>query len=222
MKRKDIAAILFLLVAVLELITEIYAMHKLNMVVKPLLMISLAIYFIFSVEKKSSIAFLVVVALMFSWFGDVFLLFQHLSSIYFVLGLLSFLLAQATYIYIFRKTSSKFKPKLFTYSTGFLLILYGSLLLLLMWPSLGAMEMPVAVYTGVIIIMGLSSLFRQAAGASYILVGTMLFITSDSMIAINKFYNPIDGARFWIMLTYILAQYLIVAGMIKYFSGSTK
>ena len=218
MKPKNIVLFLFLLVTAVELITEIYGYKSLNMVVKPLLMPSLAIYFIFSLSKKSILAFLVIIALILSWFGDVFLMFQSINSIYFVYGLVSFLLAHVTYIYIFYKSSSEFKPNIITYSTGFSMVLFGILLLFLLWPGLAEMKIPVVIYTLVIITMGMTALFRKADGASIVLIGAMLFIASDSMIAINKFYEPIIAARFWIMITYILAQYLITMGMIRYFS----
>jgi len=67
-------------------------------------------------------------------------------------------------------------------------------------------------------VMGISALFRKANGASMVLIGAILFISSDSLLALNKFYQGFEGADFWVMLTYILAQYFIVTGMISYFS----
>jgi uncharacterized membrane protein YhhN len=45
-------------------------------------------------------------------------------------------------------------------------------------------------------------------------VGSLLFLASDSMIAINKFTTEIPMAGFWIMISYILAQYLIMRGLV--------
>ena len=42
-----------------------------------------------------------------------------------------------------------------------------------------------------------------------LLTGALLFIASDSMIALNKFYSPHMIYPVAIMLTYALAQYLI-------------
>ena len=220
MKSKNFTLIFFVVIAIVELISEIYNLKTVIMVVKPLLMPSLAAHLFFSVKKKNKLTFFVIIALLFSWFGDVFLMFQEVNSQYFVFGLVSFLLAHVTYIYIFRKSSSGFEPRIITYSTGFTLLLFGVLILLLLWPGLGDMQIPVLVYTIVIICMGEVALFRKAEGASIVLIGAMLFIASDSMIAINKFYEPITAARFWIMATYILAQYFIVAGIINYFERS--
>lgn len=217
MKPKTLTLSLFVLVAALELLAEIYGWRNFILVVKPLLMPSLAAYFFFSVNRKDKLAFYLIIALLFSWLGDVLLMFTELNANYFLAGLVAFLLAHVTYIVVFRKSSLGFKPRLITYATGFSLFLFGVLLLLLLWPGLGEMRLPVMVYTVVIITMGFTSLFRQAQGASYVLVGAMLFIGSDALIAVNKFYEPITAARFWIMITYISAQFMITSGMIAYF-----
>jgi uncharacterized membrane protein YhhN len=47
-----------------------------------------------------------------------------------------------------------------------------------------------------------------------VFIGSLLFVISDSMIAVDKFYGEIPQAGFWIMLTYISAQYLIMRGLI--------
>jgi len=44
----------------------------------------------------------------------------------------------------------------------------------------------------------------------------VLFVISDSVLAINKFYQPFEAANVIIMLTYGLAQLFIVTGAIRY------
>jgi len=39
---------------------------------------------------------------------------------------------------------------------------------------------------------------------------------SDSLLAINKFMQPLPLSGLAIMLTYLLAQYLIVEGVLKH------
>lgn len=225
MKAKNITLFIFLIVAVIELLSKIFGWDNIDNVqitVKPLLMPSLAAYFFFSVKQKNKLAFLIIIALLFSWTGDVMLMFEELKPIYFMMGLVSFLLAHIIYIYVFNKSSQDFKPKIFTYSTGFLLMMFGLLMLLLMWSGLGNLKVPVTVYTSVIMIMGVSALFRKADGASAVLIGAILFIASDSLLALNKFYQNFVAADFWVMLTYILAQYFIITGMISYFSAPVR
>jgi uncharacterized membrane protein YhhN len=49
----------------------------------------------------------------------------------------------------------------------------------------------------------------------YFVAGAVLFVLSDSLLAINKFYQPLAFAGTLIMLTYCAAQYFIVMGFIK-------
>jgi uncharacterized membrane protein YhhN len=82
------------------------------------------------------------------------------------------------------------------------------------------MKWPVLLYALVITLMALSALFRygRTSMKSFALVfgGSILFIMSDSLLAVNKFIEPLALADFWIMVTYIGAQYLIVSGILNH------
>jgi uncharacterized membrane protein YhhN len=56
--------------------------------------------------------------------------------------------------------------------------------------------------------------YGKVSAPSYvwILMGAVLFVASDSILAINKFHHSIEYSRYLIMLTYMLAQYSIVRG----------
>jgi uncharacterized membrane protein YhhN len=64
--------------------------------------------------------------------------------------------------------------------------------------------------------MALTALFRYGRTNSksflLIFIGAVLFMVSDSVLAINKFHNAFSAAGALIMLTYCLAQFLIVEG----------
>jgi uncharacterized membrane protein YhhN len=55
--------------------------------------------------------------------------------------------------------------------------------------------------------------------ASYYLVltGAILFVISDSAIAVNKFSHHFESSGIVIMSAYIIAQFLIITGYIKEF-----
>lgn len=76
------------------------------------------------------------------------------------------------------------------------------------------------IYALVITIMALQALFRfgYTTNKSFALVfiGAILFMISDSLLAINKFLMPIQFASFYIISTYMVAQYLIVEGVIAH------
>jgi uncharacterized membrane protein YhhN len=83
---------------------------------------------------------------------------------------------------------------------------------------LGDMLVPVLVYVAVITAMVLMAIRRKDGTnvTSYytVLTGALLFVASDYMIAWNKFYLPISNSGLWIMLTYAMAQYLLVQGLL--------
>jgi uncharacterized membrane protein YhhN len=61
--------------------------------------------------------------------------------------------------------------------------------------------------------------FRAVNPASFFLVfaGSVLFVISDSLIALDKFLTSIPHDRLLVMSTYISAQFLIMMGILKQF-----
>jgi uncharacterized membrane protein YhhN len=88
-----------------------------------------------------------------------------------------------------------------------------------LFPKLGPLKIPVLVYAIVITTM-LYFAFKgslkwdKKAGDS-VLLGALFFVSSDSILAFNKFYSPIPLNSFLIMATYIAAQYFIVNGILN-------
>jgi len=145
--------------------------------------------------------------LFFSLLGDVFLMFS--GEKFFMMGLGSFLLAHVFYILLF-KTEFKFQP---LKTLPFVII--TSAYFLIIKPGIDQnLILPVLAYCVVITLMGIFASNRITNRTSYItiLIGSILFVISDSLIAFNKFYAPLPMSTLWIMSTYGIAQYLIVTG----------
>jgi uncharacterized membrane protein YhhN len=160
-------------------------------------------------------------ALTFSWMGDVVLLFADKSEIYFIIGLVAFLISHIAYVVLFSKqlriNSSRNKAIFWVGITT--IIVYLILMLSLLLPTLGNLKIPVFVYAIILSTMLLFAFkgylkWSKPAG-SYVLLGAIIFVCSDSILAFNKFYKPILFSSFLIMATYLLAQYLIVVGILK-------
>ena len=79
--------------------------------------------------------------------------------------------------------------------------------------------MPVGIYAmtiSIMLVIAFKGTFNWQNNAKYIiLIGAVFFVTSDSILAINKFNAPIPLASFWIMLTYLIAQFSITFGILK-------
>jgi uncharacterized membrane protein YhhN len=181
----------------------------------PILLIAVAVAESFPTKKT------LLTALTFSWIGDIILLFTDKGELYFIFGLVSFLLSHVIYIVLFSKqqnTRTNDKKELFW--LGSLAILtYFFIMIDTLFPKLGALKIPVLVYAVVITTMLFfafkGSLKWAIPAKNYILIGAIVFVSSDSILAFNKFYAPIPHASFYIMATYCLAQYLIVKGILK-------
>ena len=196
-------------------------LSALRLISKPLIVLALLAYFLFSTRGLvSSLKAWVVGALLFSWLGDVLLLFETLASLYFILGLSSFLLAQVAYTVFFNKLrqaeSISFKGLLMVIA-----LVYYAILTAFLFPHLGALKGPVLVYGLVISLMLAAAMhlgrFPQKWAGVSIVLGAFFFILSDSLLAINKFYTSFAGAGLLVMLTYGMAQFFIVRGSILAF-----
>jgi YhhN family len=67
--------------------------------------------------------------------------------------------------------------------------------------------------------MGVAAAFRKGSTSyssyTWVLAGAILFILSDSTIALNKFLQHFEAASLLVMTTYGAAQWLIVWGMTR-------
>lgn len=180
--------------------------------VKPLLMLSLIIWFLKRPIKNRVIKIGTTLALLFSLAGDVFLID---SEQYFIAGLLSFLFAHLCYIYLFRKQASKNHRFLNRFSWA--LLLFGAVYFWFLFPNLKELAIPVGVYLIVIVSMALSANHRNKLPEnSYRLgiLGALLFVISDSLLAYNSFVTPFASATLFVMSTYALAQLFIVKSIV--------
>ncbi len=214
---KRFAAPLFFIVTALYIAGGVLAIPNLQLATKPLL-IPILIGLLLAATRSSRRRNLFIVALLFSWAGDVFLLFENVNAKLFIPGLVCFLVTHVLYIIFFlsikpvRISLLKTAPWIWP-----LVLLYVVGLLYLLVPTLGALKIPVIGYALIITGMLLASLHiykrvNPNAGKHFIL-GAFFFVVSDSLLAINKFYTPIPFS-FLIILTYCVAQYLLVKGFI--------
>jgi uncharacterized membrane protein YhhN len=222
---KKISLYLFLVASLGEILSEIIGVLYLHQVCKPLIMVTLGIYYLCHAEYRSTVVWL---AIFFSLAGDVLLMFEVEHPKFFILGLAAFLIAHIFYILTYRQhqdesqeNSLKGVQKI---RFSFPIVLAGTGLIVVLYPSLGSLKMPVALYALILIVMVLNSVFRygRTSNVSFWLVfsGSIFFMFSDSVLAINKFFKPVTAAGFWIMGTYILAQFLIIQGLVKH--GNSK
>lgn len=222
---KKIFLYLFVLAGIGTLVSEIANNQLLHMICKPAIMITLALHYrMLQREQNQDLSKVLLGAIIFSCVGDILLMFQHRYADFFMFGLGAFLVSHIFYMLAYRQhqsadTSNELQG-LQKIRYAFPIILSGTGLIVILYSRLGEMKIPVLIYASVLTAMVLFALFRfgKTSTSSFVKVfgGAILFMISDSLIAINKFLEPLHLAGLWIMTTYIVAQYLIVTGLSKH------
>lgn len=173
----------------------------LRLIAKPVPVLILAVY---SFLQATRYARIIGVGLVLGAAGDLLL---ELSPKLFVFGLVAFLLAHIAYVAAFLGQNRRLH--LLRAVPPFAL---GVAVLVLLWPGLGALQIPVTAYMLVICAMG----YRAAAciekgrrGAVLALAGAVLFLASDTALGLARFRAPFPYQRVVILATYWAAQLLI-------------
>ena len=221
---KKIALIGFGIVSLGDLLAIVLDHSFLQHLCKPLIMVFLFWYYVTAANENRSNG--VLFAIIFSFLGDTLLMYESRNAAYFMFGLVAFLIAHVFYILVYRQHRGEENENrlqgVHRARLAFPVILAGSGLVFVLYPSLGDLQIPVMIYAAVLVIMTLHALFRlgRTNTSSFWLVftGAILFMISDSLLAINKFFHPIAHAGIYIMISYIAAQFLIVTGLLKHFS----
>jgi uncharacterized membrane protein YhhN len=138
--------------------------------------------------------------------GDVFMMLRKKR---FLEGLICFLVAQVCYTFAFL---SGIRLKFSSWPTLPLLI-WTVLVVVILYPHLGKMRVPVIIYILVIITMARAALERsiQLPGTAALAAaaGGVFFVISDSILAFDRFVKPFRSAQAFILSAYFAAQWLI-------------
>lgn len=214
--------LIFLVIVVAEIASGYAGFWQGVYLFKPLIMLSLLFW---TFEYRASYPWLWI-GMWFGLGGDVFLMIRGKDL--FVAGLGSFLVMQIFYILAFSKTLTP-TGKAQLRSTWWWLTLpfalYALVFLVILHPPLTqsadkqGLWIPVVAYSICLCTMGAAAVLRKgsvnSASYAWVLVGAVLFIASDSGIAVNKFLHRFEGSTLFVMTTYSAAQWLIVWGIIK-------
>jgi len=198
-------------IAVVDWIAVAVDNRKLEYVAKPLTMVALLGYAVALDPTVEASRWWFVVALVFSLGGDVFLM---LPGNRFVEGLASFLVGHLAYIGGMVAWGLDIVPAWF----ALVIVLFGLIATIggAIVQAAGEQDrrlrLPVGLYITVITIMVL------VAGATahwWFLVGALLFYVSDATIGITRFVRDFAYSRVGVMVTYHLAQFLLVFGLTR-------
>ena len=218
---------LFLFVVIADIMLMLTHAEQYRYFTKPLLVPMLFMSMIVATQHTKHVKSkaLIILALIFCLVGDTLLLFEKLDIVYFQYGLAAFLAGHVFYILFFTRIKPFAKETaLYTFICGLGILAYIIFLLVILWRNLAKneLEIPVALYAFTIGFLLLSTLnlltnrrMRRITW-SYFIPGAAFFVLSDSILALNKFYTEISHANLLIMITYAIAQFLLVAGATKF------
>ena len=215
-------SVVYFFIAFLFIVLQDQSFFTGGLVIKSLIVPVLMILFMVNLNPGlNRFHRLMFAGLFFSWSGDIVLEFSHRNGDLFIPGLVCFLIAHLMYFTVFFITPGKsaiFRNRIYLLIP---VILYGSILIIYLYNDLAGMRLPVILYSIVILSMlaGAINRLKKVNRKSYYLVlaGAILFVLSDSAIAVDKFSYPFESSRVVIMSTYVMAQFLIVLGYIKQF-----
>jgi len=155
--------------------------------------------------KNSLFAKSIIIGLIFCLIGDFSLLFEH----YFTIGLISFLVGHIFFIRSFTVVNGWHWPL----KIGIPLTFIAGILLCLIYSNLNSFFTPILIYIIVIVIMSWYGIFLQLSSSNEVFksVGyaVSLFMFSDGILALNKFYIHFSSAGILILSTYWLAIFFL-------------
>ncbi len=201
----------------LHLLATVVEHEILILFTKPALMSLLGLWFYRAFPDKNQAFFsYILLGLVFSVAGDSLLMlvaYGPRQDHFFLLGLGAFLIAQLSYARAFWGLSRGRRGHLQVKVVRWLplLLYWGGMLLLLLPAVAGEMRIPIAIYATAICAMvaGALNLYGLVPSAIFraLFTAVLLFLLSDSLIAVNKFLLPFPLSGLAIMSTYLVAQY---------------
>ena len=172
---------------------------------------------------------LVMMSLFGSFLGDVFLISKSL----FIPGMVAFMTTHIFNIIFFSKIYGLKQPKsTILKASTFLLLSFCWFIYFQLSTAIGPLIYPILVYMVLICSAALMAIHIsnhkpiKIIANNYWIPGMLFFITSDAILAFNKFdwavNSPIPHIGLIIMVTYGLAQFLLVKGFQMYFTTASK
>src|SRR5215213_574528 len=201
-----VLSILALASAILAVLSAYQKRRLTHYVCKPLAVVLIILIALQSKHLTSPFYKQAIIAgLIFSLAGDIFLMLPDR----FIPGLGSCLCAHVFYI----AACTYEGGGALSFWTLIPFLIYGGLMLRVLWRRLGKMKPAVLVYVAAILAMGWTAAGRRLLtvqeGSLLAFLGAILFIASDSALALDKFRKPFRSAQLLILTTYFASQWLI-------------
>jgi sterol desaturase/sphingolipid hydroxylase (fatty acid hydroxylase superfamily)/uncharacterized membrane protein YhhN len=203
----------FVQMAALTVASQVCGWQELFQMAKPLALLALMYGAWSASHLQPQVQKWLVRALGLSWVGDVLLLYPSM----FLPGLVAFLAAHVCYIVLLSRDAPWLHSRR---ALAVFMSIAALVFVLLDQHGLPAdLRVPVAAYVLVIATMAAQAWGRAkhlgTAGSHWLAWGSVLFMLSDTLLAVDKFVSPMPVAGLWVLTTYYLAQGFIVQGRLS-------
>ena len=197
----------------------IYAGNSQGRTVSKLLLIPLLIVYLYASAQKAgrTMNLPAFAGLFFAFLGD--LLLNQTGELYFLLGMAAFIGTHiCNSIYFLRLQRLDYVKNNAALLAGFILVVVSGAVMAKLSSSLGSFREPIILYMVIICCMAVfaANTFNHPVlkhlATRYFIPGAGLFVLSDALLALNKFYYHQPTLDLAVMLTYGLAQWLLVIG----------
>ena len=160
---------------------------------------------------------ILLIALAFGFFGDILLIYKH-NKVMFLLGELCFFLGHIVYVILFFLEINFANPLLAILLTIGIAMILQFILHRIFKPYYKSLTIPNNIYSTILLVsLGytvLVPIYQGIYPAILLPIGAICFIISDSLIAYNLFYKTVKRHDFYIMIFYLIAQTLLVLGLL--------
>jgi uncharacterized membrane protein YhhN len=154
-------------------------------------------------------------AMIFSWCGDMFLVSR--KRIWLYAGIISFLAAHIMYIFVFNTLITKLNSFIFVFSLLLILIIEYFLIKKLNIPNIYKFLIIIyGIIVGFLLVFSVQVFIHyKNEGGVFLAAGSLLFFISDALLAYFNTAKPMTkNALTSVMITYIAAQACIIFGLI--------
>ena len=213
---KTLFLLLFAAVSVVHLAASFVSNKKLRAATKGFILLFLLLYYLFAAEKRNGV---LIAAVATSWLGDVLLIPP--GNGWFAAGGISFMLSHFCFIAVYIMAVNFADVNILLTVLAFLVY---CALIFLVFRALRETT-PKKLYGGMIFYLFCNAAMnvfafmllvsRPCAATALTYIGAVSFFASDSLLFLRKFYKkPIWRGYFSVMITYIIAEFLITQGIL--------
>ena len=190
-----------------------------HVITKPLIMLSV-LYFLMKYLSHKEYQNWILAAFIYSLLGDILIMGQGISNVFFASGMVAFFIVHICYIIYFHRSADAWfgqNRTLLVLQAG--VILYAICFYMVILPGLGMFWIPVMAYQAAIALMALVALGRfgyvNFYSFIYTVIGAFGLLICNSILAYNKFIGETAFSNPLTTLFYCFAQYMVLKGFVS-------